>query len=91
MKIDRSYGNYEKERYPQVKNVEPSKVQVAQVTGESPTIKLSEAAQKIRQTNTAETKNAEKIAEIKKAIQEGTYKVSAKEIADSMWQEMKER
>lgn len=91
MKINRSYGNYEKELYPQAKNVETAKPKATQVTGESPTIKLSDTAQKIRQTNTAETKNAEKIAEIKKAIQEGTYKVSAKEIADSMWQGMKEK
>ena len=89
MKIDRSYGNYEKETYKPTPTVDAPTVKAAQSTVELATIKLSDTAQKIRQTHPAETKNAEKIAAIKKAIQEGTYQVSAKEIADSMWQEMK--
>ena len=91
MKIDRSYGNYEKESYKPTPTVDAPMVKAAQSTVELATIKLSDTAQKIRQTHQAETKNAEKIAAIKKAIQEGTYQVSAKEIADSMWQEMKEK
>ena len=96
MKIDRSYGNYEKESYKPTPTVDAPTVKAptvkaAQSTVEPATIKLSDTAQKIRQTHPAETKNAEKIAAIKKAIQEGTYQVSAKEIADSMWQEMKEK
>ena len=91
MKIDRSYGKYEKETYKPTPTVDAPMVKAAQSTVELATIKLSDTAQKIRQTHPAETKNAEKIAAIKKAIQEGTYQVSAKEIADSMWQEMNEK
>lgn len=91
MKIDRSYGNYEKESYKPTPTVDAPTVKAAQSTVELATIKLSDTAQKIRQIHPAETKNAEKIAAIKKAIQEGTYQVSAMEIADSMWQEMKEK
>ena len=78
------------ELYPQGQSVDPAKVKTAQKNGEAPTIKLSDAAQKIRETNPLETKNAQKVAEIKRAIQEGTYKVSAEEIANNMWQGMKE-
>ncbi len=91
MKIDRSYGNYEKETYKPTPTVDAPMVKATQSTIEPATIKLSDTTQKIRQTHPAETKNAEKIAAIKKAIQEGTYQVSAKEIADNMWQEMKEK
>ncbi|MHC5269572.1 flagellar biosynthesis anti-sigma factor FlgM [Enterococcus sp. LJL98] len=91
MKINQNYGKYQKEMYPQVPNHELAKAKATEKHSDTPTVKLSETAQKIRQTNTNETKNAQKIAEIKKAIQEGTYQVSAKEIAENMWRGMKEK
>ena len=64
MKIDRSYGNYEKESYKPTPTVDAPTVKAAQSTVELATIKLSDTAQKIRQTHPAETKNAEKSTQL---------------------------
>ncbi|GGI66180.1 flagellar biosynthesis anti-sigma factor FlgM [Enterococcus alcedinis] len=89
MKIERSYGEYNKELYNQKKAADQATIQDNQKSSFEQPVKLSDAAQKIRNNQTVDQGNAEKIASIKKAIQDGTYKVSAKEITDSMWQHMK--
>lgn len=89
MKIERSYGEYNKELYNQKKAADQATIQENLKSSFEQPVKLSDAAQKIRNNQTVDQGNAEKIASIKKAIQDGTYKVSAKEITDSMWQHMK--
>ncbi|MEG0293563.1 flagellar biosynthesis anti-sigma factor FlgM [Enterococcus sp.] len=89
MKIERSYGEYNKELYNQKKAADQATIQDNLKSSFEQPVKLSDAAQKIRNNQTVDQGNAEKIAAIKKAIQDGTYKVSPKEITDSMWQHMK--
>lgn len=91
MKIERSYGEYNSELYQQKRSVDSPATQESQKSASNPSVKLSETAQKIRSNQADNQGNAEKVAAIKKAIQEGTYQVSPKEIADSMWQQMKEQ
>ncbi len=93
MKIERGYGEY-KEHLLQSKKkqAETAYSQSKVIPAAKDNIDLSETTQKIRQTQAnekAETARSEKVAALKKAIQEGTYQVSAEEIATSMVQAMK--
>ncbi|MBM7708087.1 flagellar biosynthesis anti-sigma factor FlgM [Enterococcus lemanii] len=91
MKIGRTYGEYNKDQYQTPKTTDHVTAKEGQALKENSPIKLSEAAQKIQQSKADEPTNAQKVAAIKKAVQEGTYEVSAKAITDSMWQAMKEK
>ncbi|HIY57238.1 MAG TPA: flagellar biosynthesis anti-sigma factor FlgM [Candidatus Tetragenococcus pullicola] len=90
MKIENNYGNY---RDPFLRKNELENHQHLEKIVKKDHIDLSETAQKIHQAQKSEikaTENDEKILAIKKAIQEGTYQVSPKEIAQQMLQSMKE-
>lgn len=91
MKIERSYGEYSSDLYQQKRSVDSPATQESQKSASNPSVKLSETAKKIRSNQEANQVNVDKVAAIKKAIQEGTYQVSPKEIADSMWQHMKDQ
>lgn len=93
MKIERGYGEYT-ERLLQSKKIqaEAAYSQTKKVTTTKDNVDLSETTKKIQQTQTnekAESARADKVAALKQAIQEGTYQVSAEEIATSMVQAMK--
>lgn len=91
MKVERSYGEYNKDRYAHVRNAEQAPTKGNKSTNVSNPVKLSYTAQQIRSNQTVEQANSAKVDAIKKAIQEGTYNVSPKEISDSMWSTMKEQ
>lgn len=88
MKIEGRYTNYD--RYTTNRPVHTSEIKDDTLKiSQASHLDLSESVQKIRQeaSHTHET-NAQKIAELKAAIKEGSYQVSAKEIAASMVQAM---
>lgn len=88
MKIEGRYTNYD--RYATNRPVHTSEIKDDTLKiSQAGQLDLSDSVQKIRQeASTTHADNAKKIAELKAAIKDGSYQVSAKEIAASMVQAM---
>ena len=91
MKINNQYSSYRETYHSQASSEATDKDKVVSKK-ESVEINLSSASQQIRLTDQVkEIDNSQKIADIKKAIEEGTYEVSSKELADKMFTNLKGR
>ena len=88
MKIEGRYNNYD--RYATARPVHTSEIKDETLKiSQAGQLDLSDSVQKIRQeASSAHAENTKKIADLKAAIKDGSYQVSAKEIAASMVQAM---
>jgi len=91
MKIEGRYNNYD--RYMPNRPVHSSEIkdELIKISSAS-SVNLSETTQKIRKEVAQNdlSRNDEKIKALKAAIKDGTYQISAKEIAASMMKAMTE-
>lgn len=89
MKINNQYSSY-RDAYQTQMNQEQTIKDKSVIKKEPVQIDLSTTSQKIRFSDeVADIDQSQKIANIKKAISEGTYDVSAKQIADKMFDQLK--
>ena len=82
MKIERGYAEYSDKAIKRdaVKQEKPTAPQ----TEKTVDVQLSETAQAIQKSANQTASRSERVAELKRAIKEGTYQVSAETIADKM-------
>lgn len=85
MKIERGYAEYSDKAIKRdaVKQEKPTAPQ----TEKTVDVQLSETAQAIQKSANKTASRSERVAELKRAIKEGTYQVSAETIADKMLQQ----
>lgn len=85
MKIERGYAEYSDKAIKRdaVKQEKPTAPQ----TEKTVDVQLSETAQAIQKSANQIASRSERVAELKRAIKEGTYQVSAETIADKMLQQ----
>ncbi len=85
MKIERGYAEYSDKAIKRdaVKQEKPTAPQ----TEKTVDVQLSETAQAIQKCANQTASRSERVAELKRAIKEGTYQVSAETIADKMLQQ----
>lgn len=85
MKIERGYAEYSDKAIKReaVKQEKPTAAQ----TEKTVDVQLSETAQAIQKSANQTASRSERVAELKRAIKEGTYQVSAETIADKMLQQ----
>lgn len=84
MKIGRGYTEYNEMAF-QKESIKPKTTAKNQTAADKAVdIQLSETSQKLWTVSQKTEKNAERIAALKQAIQQGNYAVSAEEIADKM-------
>lgn len=85
MKIERGYAEYSDKAIKRdaVKQEKPTAPQ----TEKTVDVQLSETAQAIQKSANQTANRSERVAELKRAIKEGTYQVSAETIADKMLQQ----
>ncbi len=89
MKINNQYSSY-RDAYQTQMNQEQTIKDKSVIKKEPVQIDLSTTSQKIRLSDeVADIDQSQKIANIKKAISEGTYDVSAKQIANKMFDQLK--
>lgn len=89
MKINNQYSSY-RDAYQTQMNQEQTIKDKSVIKKEPVQIDLSTTSQKIRFSDeVADIDQSQKIANIKKAISEGTYDVSAKQIANKMFDQLK--
>ncbi|KRL99133.1 flagellar biosynthesis anti-sigma factor FlgM [Liquorilactobacillus satsumensis] len=85
MKIERYQENNNYQQIEQGQQLNSKKTDKAAKSATAEQVTLSENAQKIRKAASAETGvDVEKVNQLKNAIKNGTYQVSAAEIADQM-------
>lgn len=85
MKINNQYTSYFDSYHSPVGHDNVGKEISLTTKKETVEVDLSKTSKKLRFNNQLEdTDNSNRISEIKQAIKEGTYKVSAEEIADKM-------
>lgn len=85
MKIERGYAEYSDKAIKRdaVKQEKPTAPQ----TEKTVDVQLSETAQAIQKSANQIASRSERVAELKRAIKEGSYQVSAETIADKMLQQ----
>ena len=89
MKINNQYTSY-RDAYQAQSSTEAATKEKTTQKKESVEVNLSNTSKQIRLSDEVEDMDySQKIADIKKAINEGTYKVSASEIADKMFDQIK--
>lgn len=89
MKINNQYSSY-RDAYQTQMNQEQTVKDKSVIKKEPVQIDLSTTSQQIRFSDeVADIDQSQKIANIKKAISEGTYDVSAKQIANKMFDQLK--
>lgn len=85
MKINNQYTSYFDSYHSQVGHDNVEKETSPTMKKETVEVDLSKTSKKLRFNNQLEdTEKTNRIAEIKQTIKDGTYKVSAEEIADKM-------
>lgn len=88
MKINNQYSSYRDAYKNQMKSEAPIKEKVI-VKKDTVEVDLSNASKRIlNNEQQEELEQSKKIANIKKAINEGTYIVSSKELADRMFEQI---
>lgn len=89
MKINNQYTNY-CDNYNSQKNNDVNEKNKKVTKEESVAINLSNASKQIRLSDqVVDSDNSKRVAEIKKAINDGSYKVSSDKLADKLFETIK--